>query len=61
MYAVKNGFGNSMIILLWEIQYKKPGGDAGVVRVHGTDKAVAASVDSSAVYCWSHPLTGGKQ
>jgi len=31
------------------------------VRVHGTDKAVAASVDSSAVYCWAHPLTGGKQ
>ena len=40
---------------------QKPGGDSGVVRVHGTDKAVAASVDSSAVYCWSHPLTGGKQ
>ena len=40
---------------------QKPGGDAGVVRVHGTSKAVAASVDSSAVYCWAHPLTGGKQ
>ena len=40
---------------------QKPGGDSGVVRVHGTNKAVAASVDSSAVYCWSHPLTGGKQ
>ncbi len=40
---------------------QKPGGDAGVVRVHGTDKAVAAAVDSSAVYCWAHPLTGGKQ
>ncbi len=40
---------------------QKPGGDAGVVRVHGTDKAVAASVDSSAVYCWAHPSTGGKQ
>ncbi len=40
---------------------QKPGGDAGVVRVHGTDKAVAASVDSSAIYCWAHPLTGGKQ
>ena len=32
-----------------------------MVRVHGTNKAVAASVDSSAVYCWAHPLTGGKQ
>ena len=40
---------------------QKPGGDAGVVRVHGTNKAVASSVDSSAVYCWAHPLTGGKQ
>jgi len=40
---------------------QKPGGDAGVVRVHGTSKAVAASVDSSAVYCWAHPLSGGKQ
>jgi len=40
---------------------QKPGGDAGVVRVHGTNKAVAASVDSSASYCFAHPLTGGKQ
>ena len=40
---------------------QKPGGDSGVVRVHGTDKAIAASVDSSAVYCWAHPHTGGKQ
>jgi len=40
---------------------QKPGGDAGVVRVHGTEKAIAASVDSSALYCYAHPLTGGKQ
>jgi len=40
---------------------QKPGGDAGVVRIHGTKKAVAASVDSSASYCYTHPLTGGKQ
>ena len=40
---------------------QKPGGDAGVVRVHGTEKAIAASVDSSAIYCWAHPLSGGKQ
>ena len=40
---------------------QKPGGDAGVVRVHGSKKAVAASVDSSASYCFSHPNTGGKQ
>ena len=40
---------------------QKPGGDSGVVRVHGSEKAVAATVDSSAVYCWAHPITGGKQ
>ncbi len=40
---------------------QKPGGDSGVVRVHGSNKAIAATVDSSAVYCWAHPLTGGKQ
>ncbi len=40
---------------------QKPGGDSGVVRVHKTDKAIAATVDSSATYCWAHPPTGGKQ
>tara|TARA_B110000438_G_scaffold287561_1_gene320011 strand:+ start:1051 stop:3243 length:2193 start_codon:yes stop_codon:yes gene_type:complete len=40
---------------------QKPGGDSGVIRVHKTNKAVAASIDSSAVYCWAHPLSGGKQ
>jgi len=40
---------------------QKPGSDSGVIRVHGTRKAVATSVDSSAVYCYAHPLTGGKQ
>ena len=40
---------------------QKPGGDAGVVRIHGTQKAVAAAVDSSATYCYAHPNTGGKQ
>ena len=40
---------------------QKPGGDSGIVRIHGTNKAVAASVDSSALYCYAHPLTGGKQ
>ena len=40
---------------------QKPGGDSGVVRIHGTEKAIAASVDSSAIYCFAHPETGGKQ
>jgi len=40
---------------------QKPGSDAGVVRVHGTNKAIATTVDSSAVYCYAHPQTGGMQ
>ena len=50
-----------MIILLWVTPFKNPVVTAGIVRIHGTNKAVAASVDSSAVYCWAHPLSGGKQ
>ena len=61
MFAVKNGFGNNIDHTVMGDTIQKPGGDAGVVRVHGTNKAVAASVDSSAVYCWAHPLSGGKQ
>ena len=40
---------------------QKPGGDSGVVRIHKKNKAVATSIDSSATYCYAHPVTGGKQ
>ena len=40
---------------------QKSGGDAAVVRIHGKQKAVALTVDSSANYCLSNPFTGGKQ
>ena len=40
---------------------QKSGSDAAIVRIHKKDKAIAVSVDSSANYCKSHPLTGGKQ
>ena len=40
---------------------QKSGANAAVIRIHGKDKAIAVSVDSSANYCKSHPLTGGKQ
>jgi phosphoribosylformylglycinamidine synthase subunit PurL len=40
---------------------QKSGGDAAVIRIHGKQKAVALTVDSSANYCLSNPLTGGKQ
>ena len=40
---------------------QKSGSDAAVIRIHNKDKAIAVSVDSSANYCKSHPVTGGKQ
>ena len=40
---------------------QRSGSDAAIVRIHNKDKAIAVSVDSSANYCKSHPLTGGKQ
>jgi len=38
-----------------------PGGDAAVVRVHGTDKALAITTDCTPRYCLADPLEGGKQ
>ena len=38
-----------------------PGGDAALVRVHGTDKAVAISTDCTPRYVHADPYEGGKQ
>jgi len=40
---------------------QKPGGDAAVVRVHGTDKGLAISTDCTPRYCYADPYEGGKQ
>ena len=40
---------------------QRSGSDAAIIRIHGKKKAIALSVDSSANYCKSHPITGGKQ
>jgi len=40
---------------------QKPGGDSAVIRIHGKNKGVALTVDSSANYCLANPLDGGKQ
>ncbi|WP_374405585.1 phosphoribosylformylglycinamidine synthase subunit PurL [Pelagerythrobacter sp.] len=37
------------------------GGDAGVVRVHGTRKALAMTTDCTPRYCYADPYEGGKQ
>lgn len=38
-----------------------PGGDAAVVRVHNTQKALAITTDCTPRYCFADPVTGGKQ
>jgi len=40
---------------------QKSGGDAAVVRVHGTAKALAISTDCTPRYCYADPYEGGKQ
>ena len=40
---------------------QRPGGDAAVVRVHGTDKALAITTDCTPRYCYADPYEGGKQ
>ena len=40
---------------------QKPGGNSGVIRVHGKNKGVALTVDSSSHYCLANPIIGGKQ
>src|SRR6201986_626875 len=38
-----------------------PGGDAAVVRIHGTKKALAITTDVTPRYCRPDPFEGGKQ
>jgi len=40
---------------------ERSGTNAAVIKIHGKEKAIAVTVDSSANYCKSHPLSGGKQ
>ncbi|MGB0853958.1 MAG: phosphoribosylformylglycinamidine synthase subunit PurL [Pikeienuella sp.] len=39
----------------------RPGSDAAVVRVHGTEKALAFTSDVTPRYCRTNPVEGGKQ
>lgn len=40
---------------------QRPGGDAAVVRVHGSAKALAISTDVTPRYCYANPVEGGRQ
>src|SRR3546814_3794485 len=37
------------------------GGDAALVRIHGTNRALAMSTDCTPRYCYADPVEGGKQ
>ena len=39
----------------------RPGGDAAIVRVHGTNKGLAITTDCTPRYCYADPVEGGKQ
>lgn len=39
----------------------RPGGDAAIVRIHGTHKALAITTDCTPRYCYADPVEGGKQ
>jgi phosphoribosylformylglycinamidine synthase subunit PurL len=40
---------------------QRPGGDAAIVRVHGSKKALAITTDVTPRYCEADPVEGGKQ
>ena len=40
---------------------ERSGSNAAIIKIHNKEKAIAVTVDSSANYCKSHPLSGGKQ
>jgi phosphoribosylformylglycinamidine synthase len=54
---------------VWEQYYnlvrgqtvQRPGGDAAVVRIEGSDKALAISTDCTPRYCIADPRAGGRQ
>jgi phosphoribosylformylglycinamidine synthase subunit PurL len=40
---------------------ERPGGDAAVVRVHNSQKALAITADCTPRYCFADPMEGGRQ
>ena len=40
---------------------ERPGGDAGVVRIHGSNRGLAVTSDCSPRYCYADPESGGAQ
>lgn len=43
------------------VDSSQSGGDAAIVRIHGTKKAVAITTDCTPRYCYADPVMGGRQ
>ena len=43
------------------VDSSQSGGDAAIVRIHGTEKAVAITTDCTPRYCYADPVMGGQQ
>lgn len=43
------------------VDSSQSGGDAAIVRIHGSNKAVAITTDCTPRYCYADPYEGGKQ
>jgi len=43
------------------VDSSQSGGDAAIVRIHGTNKAVAITADCTPRYCYADPVMGGRQ
>ena len=43
------------------VDSSQSGGNAAIVRIHGTNKAVAITTDCTPRYCYADPYEGGKQ
>ncbi len=51
----------ALLTLLASPDLSRPGGDAAVIRVHGTGRALALTVDCTPRYCLADPKQGGAQ
>ncbi len=40
---------------------QRPGGDAAVIRIHGSNRGLALTTDCTPRYCFADPVTGGRQ
>ena len=60
-YAAKNWVYDQYDSTIMADTIRRPGQGAGIIRVHGTEKALAFTSDVTPRYCFANPFEGGKQ